>query len=72
VEVQTNNAAIALRQKANLSQRQVAEAIQVEESTLKQWEEGSEVPRLEPWQTLKLTQLYQCTIEDLDRAFRTG
>jgi DNA-binding transcriptional regulator YiaG len=70
VEVQTDNAAIVLRKEVNLSRQQVAEILEIDEAKLQQWEEGAETPRLEPWQTLRLTQIYRCSIEDLDRAFR--
>ena len=57
-----------LRTRANLTQRQVAQAIGVTDQTISNWETGVYKPRLTPKQTRALLQLFQCTLDELVEA----
>lgn len=61
-----------LREKAKLSRVDVAYHLQVAESTVRNWEYGRTMPTLNPDQFLKLTQIYQCSIEDISQASKTS
>jgi len=60
---------MCLRKRVNLTQRQVAKALDVRESTVSEWERGLSKPHLIPSKTKKLLELYQCTIDELIEAF---
>jgi transcriptional regulator with XRE-family HTH domain len=60
---------MTLRKRAKLTQRQVATALDVRESTVSEWERGLSKPHLVPSKTKKLLELYQCTIDELIEAF---
>ena len=62
---------MSLRKRANLSQRQVAQAIDVQTQTVGRWEQGS-TPRLTPSQTKKLLEVFDCSLDDLIEAFETA
>lgn len=57
-----------LRKRAGLSQRQVAQAIDVQTQTVGRWEQGV-TPRLTPSQVKKLLELFDCSLDDLIEAF---
>ncbi len=48
---------------------QVAVVLGVAEGTVAKWEQGKQEPRLPPWKMKTWTELYQCTIDDLAKAF---
>lgn len=52
-----------LRISANLSQQDVAEAMEVDRSTVSYWESGKSFPRAD--QLPKLADLFHCTIDAL-------
>lgn len=52
-----------LRQAANLTQQKVADALNVDRSTVSYWENESALPRAE--QLPKLADLFGCTIDEL-------
>ena len=52
-----------LRLAANLTQKDVAEELNVDRSTVSYWENGSAMPRAE--QLPKLADLFHCTIDAL-------
>ena len=54
-----------LREKLNLSQRQIAYKLKITDQTVSNWETGTTHPRLTPKQTLKLCQLLQISLERL-------
>ncbi|WP_013334720.1 helix-turn-helix transcriptional regulator [Gloeothece verrucosa] len=56
---------LKLREKAGLTQRQVANELGVTDQTVSNWETGQRKPRLSSTQWLKLCQLFQCSLEDL-------
>ncbi|AFY54401.1 putative transcriptional regulator [Rivularia sp. PCC 7116] len=60
---------MSLRKRAGLSQRQVAQAIDVQTATVGRWEQGSVSPRLTPSQTKKLLEVFNCSLDDLIEAF---
>ena len=59
---------MSLRKKANLTQRQVAQAIDVQVQTVGGWEKGV-TPHLPPSKYKKLCELYDCTLDELIEAF---
>lgn len=60
---------IFLRERAGLTQRQVAIALNKREATISEWERGVARPRLNFAETIKLMRLYKATIEELCIAF---
>ena len=63
---------MTLRAKNNLTQRQVAQAIDVRESTVSAWERGNTIPHLPPSKVKRLMEIYQCSLEELIQAFEGG
>lgn len=62
---------VELRKRAELTQRQVAEALGVTVTTVSSWETGLKEPRLDFAQTQKLMELYECSIDDLVAALQS-
>jgi DNA-binding XRE family transcriptional regulator len=58
-----------LRKKAKLTVRSVSLALGVTETTVTRWEAGIYAPTLSLKQGMILMKLYDCSIEQLDRAF---
>lgn len=58
-----------VRERAGLTQRQLADVLGVTISTVSNWERGVQVPRLTFWQTQKLMNACQCSIDELVDAF---
>ncbi|MBE9068854.1 helix-turn-helix transcriptional regulator [Leptolyngbya cf. ectocarpi LEGE 11479] len=56
---------VKLRERASLTQRQVAEELGVTVTTISSWETGRKEPRLDFRQVEKLMELYSCSISDL-------
>ena len=54
-----------LRANAGLTLRTVSSKIDVAESTIRNWEKGRNEPQLRLWQVKTLTELYQCSLDDL-------
>jgi transcriptional regulator with XRE-family HTH domain len=57
-----------LRKRASLTQRQVADLLNVTVTTVSAWERGTQVPRLTFAQIEKLLNAFDCTIQDLVNA----
>ena len=58
-----------LREKTGLSAERVAVELGKSVSTIRFWEAGTYTPNLSPSETLQLTRLYQCTLEELTESF---
>ena len=56
---------VMLRQRFNLTQKYMAEALGVTEQTVRNWEQGKAIPRLSIPQTKTLCRLFHCGIEEL-------
>lgn len=54
-----------LRNRAGLTQRQVADALGKTDQTVSNWENGVRVPRLTPPETLALCRVLRCSLEEL-------
>ena len=54
-----------LREKRNLSQRQIAYHLNITDQTVSNWETGTTHPRLTPKQTLELCKMLQISLERL-------
>lgn len=52
-----------LREKANLTQAQIAEALSIGQSTVSMWESGENLPRAD--KLPQLARLLNCTVDDL-------
>jgi transcriptional regulator with XRE-family HTH domain len=59
---------MSLRKAANLSQRQVAQALDIQTQTVGNWEKGR-VPNLPPSKIKKLCEIFNCTLDDLIEAY---
>jgi transcriptional regulator with XRE-family HTH domain len=58
------------RRSKQLSQGDIAKALQVTSQTVSNWENGKSVPSLDPDQFFKLCKLLDISMEDLAAAFR--
>ena len=58
-----------LRLKRSLTQKQLAEALDVTETTVRNWEAGRSVPKLTPVQYKKLLEILQITSAELPDQF---
>jgi DNA-binding XRE family transcriptional regulator len=59
---------MSLRKAAKLSQRQVAQALDVQTQTVGNWEKGK-VPNLPPSKIKKLCEIFNCSLDDLIEAY---
>ena len=57
-----------LRQRTGLSQREVAQELDIRTQTVGSWEKGS-VPHMPPSKWKRLCELYRCSLDDLIEAF---
>ena len=58
-----------LRERVKLTQRQIAQALDVRQGTVSDWERGISVPRLSPSKFKKMMEVYQCSVDELIEAF---
>lgn len=56
---------VKLRDRAGLTQKQVADAMKITVQTVSNWENGVRFPKLTPGQTLVLCRTLKCTLEEL-------
>ncbi|NLW89190.1 MAG: helix-turn-helix transcriptional regulator [Clostridiaceae bacterium] len=56
------------RRKANLTQKEVAEALGLDQTTVSRWERGRKLPRAERLPAIAI--LYRCSVDDLLRPNR--
>ena len=61
---------LRLRERSNLTQKQLSEAVGVTVQTISNWETGRNRPRLDPVQMLALCQILQCSLEELADAMK--
>lgn len=59
---------MSLRKQAGLTQRQVAQALDIQTQTVGSWEKGG-VPHLPPSKIKKLCEVLNCSLDDLIEAF---
>ena len=59
------NPFMLLREKRGLTQREIAQALDVTDQTISNWENYRSEPKLTIGQTLKLCQILQCSLEEL-------
>jgi DNA-binding XRE family transcriptional regulator len=56
---------VELREKADLTQEQLAKAIGVTDHTVRNWEKGRSIPRLTISQVKALCRALKCSLDDL-------
>lgn len=61
-----------LRKRTGLTQRQVAQALDVRESTVSEWERGISVPHLPLRKVRRMLKIYQCDLDELVEAFEAS
>lgn len=57
-----------LRENVSLTILSVSKELNCAESTIRNWEKGRSIPKLEVWQAFKLRDLYKCSESDLAKA----
>ncbi|MEG4058561.1 MULTISPECIES: helix-turn-helix transcriptional regulator [unclassified Microcoleus] len=62
---------VNLRKRTGLTQRQIARALDVRESTVSEWERGLSVPHLPLSKVKQMMEVYQCTLDELVEAFES-
>lgn len=65
-----SNRLVELRDKAGITQRQLADALKVTEHTVRNWEKGRAEVELQIWQVKALCQILRCSLEDLPDRFK--
>ncbi len=60
---------VKLRQRIGLTQRQVAQALDIRQSTVSDWERGISIPNLPPSKIKLMLEIYQCSLDELIEAF---
>lgn len=68
-ETSSGASLMTLRQRAGLTQKAVADALEVTDHTVRNWEKGRTVPEWTPAQTLLVCQMLKCSLEELASAF---
>lgn len=61
--------ALTLRKRSGLSQRRVAQELDIRPQTISTWEKGGSLPHLPPSKWKRLCELYQCSLDELIIAF---
>jgi transcriptional regulator with XRE-family HTH domain len=62
---------VNLRKRTGLTQRQVARALDIRESTVSEWERGLSVPHLPLHKVRQMMKIYQCSLDELVEAFES-
>lgn len=62
---------VNLRKRTGLTQRQIARALDVRESTVSEWERGISVPHLPLSKVRQMLEVYQCSLDELIEAFES-
>lgn len=60
---------VDLRKRANLTQRKLAQALDVRQGTISDWERGLAIPRLKPSQVKVMLKELKCTLDELIEAY---
>jgi putative transcriptional regulator len=60
----------ALRKRAGLTIADVSQILECAESSIRNWEKGRTIPKLEVWQVFRMRDLYRCTEAELVLAVR--
>jgi transcriptional regulator with XRE-family HTH domain len=59
---------MSLRKRVGLTQRKIAQELDIRVQTVGEWEKGG-IPRLIPSKMKRLCELYQCSMDELIEAF---
>lgn len=61
---------VNLREKAGITQKQLAEALKVTDHTIRNWEKGRAEAKLELWQVKEMCRILKCEVWDLPDTFK--
>lgn len=61
---------VNLREKAGVTQKQLAEALKVTDHTIRNWEKGRAEAKLELWQVKEMCRILKCDVWDLPDTFK--
>ncbi|HIK27970.1 MAG: helix-turn-helix domain-containing protein [Oscillatoriaceae bacterium SKW80] len=64
------NSLVELRGKAQVTQKQLADALGVTEHTVRNWEKGRAEAELQIWQVKALCKILRCSLDDLPDRFK--
>lgn len=62
---------VTLRKRAKLTQRKLAEALDVRQGTISDWERGLAIPHLRPSQIKVMMQQLKCSLDELIEAYES-
>jgi transcriptional regulator with XRE-family HTH domain len=62
---------VDLRKRAKLTQRKLAEALDVRQGTISDWERGIAIPHLRPSQIKRMLDELQCSLDELIEAYES-
>jgi transcriptional regulator with XRE-family HTH domain len=61
-----------LRKRVGLTQRQIAQRLDIRQGTVSDWERGVATPHLPPSKLKLMLEVYECSIDELIEAFEGG
>jgi DNA-binding XRE family transcriptional regulator len=61
---------VDLRKRAGVTQKNVADALQVTEQTIRNWEKGRAEAELQLWQVKALCEVLNCSLNELPDRFK--
>lgn len=67
----SGNTFVDLRKRVGVTQKQIAEAVGVSETSVRNWERGREEPRLFVWQVKALCGVLECQLSELPDKFKS-
>lgn len=63
---------VSLRKRAKLTQRKLAEALDVRQGTISDWERGLAIPHLRPSQIKVMMVQLKCSLDELIEAYESS
>jgi DNA-binding XRE family transcriptional regulator len=63
---------VELRKRAGVTQKMLAEALEVSDHTIRNWEKGRAEAELQLWQVKALCRILQCSLDELPDRFKTS
>lgn len=69
-EFSTGQKLVNLRQRAGVTQEELAKALKVTSHTIRNWEKGRAEPELQIWQVKMMCTILGCTLDELPDRFK--